>query len=218
MSPEQDRNVLPASRAGMGLSRAWLIWAEGKPTKKSMEAPDRDAAKEVIVRRRLYFLLPDVASARKMANDLLLARIEDRYMRFLAKRDTDLAEMHEAGIAQKSDMVHGAEAGLAVGGACGIVASIILMWSPPAGMDLELAVVLATTLGGALLGAWIGSLVGASVPNSRLKRFADDIERGRILLMIDVPRQRLDEIRELVTQRHPEAAAHGMEPTVPAFP
>jgi hypothetical protein len=31
------------------------------------------------MRRRLYFLLPDVESAHRIANDLLLARIEDRH-------------------------------------------------------------------------------------------------------------------------------------------
>jgi len=38
------------------------------------------------MRRRLYFLLPDLGSAIQTANDLLLARIEDSHMHFLAKR------------------------------------------------------------------------------------------------------------------------------------
>ena len=63
------------------------------------------------MRRRLYFLLPSVDSARRVANDLLLARVEDRYMRFLARRGTDLGDLHEASYAQKSDIVHGAEPG-----------------------------------------------------------------------------------------------------------
>jgi len=78
--------------------------------------------------------------------------------------------------------------------------------------------VLATTLGGALLGAWVASLVGASVPNSRLKRYAADIEAGRVLLMVDVRPSRIEEIRELVHRRHPEASGGAMEPTMPAFP
>ena len=32
------------------------------------------------MRRRLYFVLPDVESARRTADDLLLARIEDRHI------------------------------------------------------------------------------------------------------------------------------------------
>jgi hypothetical protein len=56
------------------------------------------------------------------------------------------------------------------------------------------------------------------VPNSKLKRFADDIERGKILLMVDVPLQRVEEIQELLGRSHPEAVNRGIEPTVPAFP
>ena len=43
------------------------------------------------MRRRLYFLLPDLGSAIRTANDLLLARVEDRSMHFLAKRGMSLA-------------------------------------------------------------------------------------------------------------------------------
>ena len=170
------------------------------------------------MRRRLYFVLPDLDSARRTANDLLLARIEDRRMHFLARRGTDLGELNDAGVAQKSDMMHGAELGIAVGGACGFVAGFLLLFSPPEGVHLELVSVLATTLAGAFLGAWIGSLIGSSTPNSRLKRFDADLERGSILLMVDVSRDRFDEIRALITQRHPEADPRGMEATVPAFP
>jgi hypothetical protein len=170
------------------------------------------------MRRRLYFVLPDFDSARKTANDLLLARIEDRHMHFLGRRGTDLGELHEAGVAHKSDLVHGGELGAAVGGGLGLLAGVLLLLSPPGDFQPRLAVILATTLGGVLLGFWIGSLVGASVPNSRLTQFAGDMERGAILLMVDVPRQRIEEIRELVARRHPEAVARGMEPTVPAFP
>ena len=52
---------------------------------------------------RLYFVLPDVASARQLADDLLLARVEDRRMHFLAKRGTELGALHEASHFQKTD-------------------------------------------------------------------------------------------------------------------
>jgi hypothetical protein len=33
-----------------------------------------------------------------------------------------------------------------------------------------------------------------------------------------VPPSRIEELKELVSRRHPEAIAHGIEPTLPAFP
>jgi len=38
------------------------------------------------MRRRMYFLLPDLGSRHPDGHDLLLARVEDGHMHFLAKR------------------------------------------------------------------------------------------------------------------------------------
>jgi hypothetical protein len=167
---------------------------------------------------RMYVTLPDVPSARQLANDLLLARIEDRHMHFLARRGTDLGELHEASYLQKTDTVHGGFVGLVLGGLTGIAAGIVLMNNPPAGANLEMGIVFLTAAAGAALGTWIASMVGMQVPNSRLKGFEDDLEHGKVLLMLDVPAARYEEMRDLVAKAHPEASDRGLEPTVPAFP
>jgi hypothetical protein len=170
------------------------------------------------MRRRLYFVLPDLASANQTANDLLLARIEDRHMHFLARRGTPLGALREATFLQKGDAVHGARLGLVIGGIGGFLLGVFILMTPPEGMHLQLVTVLASTLIGAAFGAWAASLVATSVPNTRLKAFQADIDAGKILLMVDVPSSRLDEVRELVARRHPEATAHGVESMRPAFP
>src|SRR5262245_8670048 len=169
------------------------------------------------MRRRLYFLLPDLRSAIQTADDLLLARIEDRHMRFLAKRGTPLGDLHEASFLQKSDAVHGAQLGLVLGGVAGFLIGIYIYLTPPQGVTLELVTVLVSTVVGAILGAWMASLVASSVPNSRLKSFQKDIEAGKILLMLDTPPSRIEELTLIVCRRHPEAAC-GIEATSPAFP
>jgi hypothetical protein len=170
------------------------------------------------MRRRLYFLLPDVASARQTANDLLLARVEDRHMRFLAKRGTDLGELHEASYVQKTDLMHGAGIGLGLGGVAGLLLGLVIMTYPPAGTNPQLVVVLIAAIVGAVLGAWSSSMVAAAVPNSRLKQFQGEIANGKILLMVDVPYGQIAQIRELVVGRHPEAVPSGQETRFPAFP
>jgi len=126
--------------------------------------------------------------------------------------------LREATALQKTDLVHGAEVGLVIGGIGGFLLGLFVVFTPPEGVTLELATVLATTLGGALLGAWIASLVGASVPNSRLNKYARQIEKGQILMMVDVRPSRVEEIRQLVQCGHPEASGGTLEPTMPAFP
>src|SRR5450432_1413454 len=79
------------------------------------------------MRLRMYVTLPDVSSARKLANDLLLARIEDKHMHFLARRGTDLGELNEASYLQKTDTVHGAFVGFVIGGLMGAFGGALLI-------------------------------------------------------------------------------------------
>ena len=64
------------------------------------------------MRRRMYYVMPDLASARKIMDDLLLARVEERHIHCLARRGTSMDGLHEANVLQKTDLVHGAQLGL----------------------------------------------------------------------------------------------------------
>jgi hypothetical protein len=172
----------------------------------------------MLMRRRLYFVLPDIASARSMLNEMLLARIECRHIHFLSRRGSLPDDLPEATVLQKTDIVHGAQLGIGIGAVVGAVAGALVVFFPPEGVTLKLITILGVAIGGAFFGAWASSMVASSVPNSRLKAFERDMESGRVLMMIDVPMRRVQEIGELVTSRHPEASNAGIEPTIPAFP
>lgn len=170
------------------------------------------------MRRRLYFVLPDLGSAIRTGNDLLLARVEDRYMHFLAKRGMSLGVLHEANYFQKSDLRHSMQLGFILGGCAGFLCGIYIYLTPPEGVNLQFVTILIATVVGALFGAWAASMIGISTPNTALKRFEAAIGEGRVLLMVDVSKDRVEEIQELVHRSHPEASDHGLEPTIPAFP
>jgi len=170
------------------------------------------------MRLRMYVTLPDVASARRLADDLLLARVEDRHMHFLARRGVDLEPLHEATHLDKTDAIPGAFRGAILGGVMGVVLGVVLIYFPPAGGSLELITVLICAVVGAVLGAWISSMMGLQLPNSRLKAFYPDVDDGKVLLMLDVPAGRYQEVRDVIARTHPEAVDRGNEPGVPAFP
>jgi hypothetical protein len=170
------------------------------------------------MRRRILYLIPDLASARRMMDDLLLARIEERHIHFLAKRGTPMDGLHEASHAQKSDLVHGAQMGLMIGALLGCALGVVVAYTFLGGETMRIVTVLGATILGALFGAWVASMVGSAVPNSRLKQFAQAIEEGKILLMVDVPETRVEEIRERLRAIHPECEDRGLDPHVPAFP
>jgi hypothetical protein len=149
---------------------------------------------------------------------LLLAQIENSHIHVMAKDGMPLKGLPEASILQSTDFVHGAETGLAVGGGIGILAGLLAVLFPPAGIDLQFVTILLTALVGAVFGAWVASMVASSIPNSRLKIFESAVAAGRVLMMVDVPAGRVSEIKQLIASHHPEATSSGMEPTIPAFP
>ncbi len=166
--------------------------------------------------RRLYFLLPDLALARTVVNELLLARIEERHIHLIARDGTPLEDLPKASLLQKSDFLPAVERGLAMGGASGILAGLVALALP--GVVVAGGVMLAMGLAGAGMGAWLGGMIGMDVSNTRLARFEEAIKAGEILMLVDVPKQRVEEIEDLVRQHHPEAEFEGTDPQVPAFP
>lgn len=170
------------------------------------------------MRRRIYYLLPDLRSARTIMDDLLLARIEERHIHFLARRGTPMDGLHEASVMQKSDVVHGAQLGVLIGAVLGCALGVLLMYYVITDPNWQVGVVFIASAFGAVFGGWTSSMAGAAVPNSRLKQFADEIEQGKILLIIDVPEHKVQEVKELVGRIHPEAVDRGVEVNVPVFP
>jgi hypothetical protein len=170
------------------------------------------------MRRRIQYLLPDLDSARRMMDDLLLARVEQRHIHVLARRGTPMEGLHEASMLQKSDLVHGAQRGLAIGAVMGAIVGLIVAYTMVDSNGWQVMSVVAAAILGALFGAWVSSMVAIAVPNSRLRQFQQAIEEGRILLMADVPEHRVEEIRERLDAIHPEAEDRGVDPYVPAFP
>ena len=146
------------------------------------------------MRKRIFWLLPDLASARRTMDDLLLARIENSHIHFVGRDGADMTGLHEANLFQTSDIVHAAEMGLMVGGGVGIVAGVVVAMFPIVSDSPQWGLVGVLAVLGAVFGAWAASMIGSSAPNSRLRSFEKDIEAGKLLLMVDVPRGRVEEV------------------------
>jgi len=169
------------------------------------------------MRRRLYFMLPDLQSARSILDELLLARIEIGHMRFMAREPLP-PDMPDVSFLQRTDLVHGAQLGMVIGAIVGLGAGIFLTMFPVDGMTMRGAAILLVALGGMLFGGWASGMNAAAVPNTRLRQFAPQIEQGQVLLIVDVPPRRVQEIEEMIAKRHPEISFGGIEPPLLAFP
>lgn len=69
------------------------------------------------------------------------------------------------------------------GGAIGLLAGLVAVAIPPVGITV--AGVAGLAIAGALTGGWTGALAGASVPDPVRRKFQDEIEAGRILVVLD---------------------------------
>jgi hypothetical protein len=165
--------------------------------------------------RRLYFILPNVSEAKKIVNELLLNRICIHHIHFLANEDINLGDLPEANLFQKYDITHSIFLGLGLGAIIGVFIAMIATYN----LDLQWGGNLVfITIVSAFLGAWCSSMIGIMVPNRHLKNFDREIEEGKILLMIDVPKEKRAEIKNLITGTHPQVYFAGIEPTIPGFP
>ena len=168
------------------------------------------------MRKRLYFLLPTVDSTQQIVNELLIARIDEQHIHVMAKEGTDLRDLPEATIFQKSDIVHGIETGMIIGGISGLLGSVIAITALQLGSMMGL-IVLGCTIFGALFGIWSSGMIGSSTKNTRLKEFEGAMESGKILLMADVPIDKVSEVTHKV-ESHKDITLGGEEPSIPAFP
>ena len=163
--------------------------------------------------RRIYFLAPDIETTHKIVDELRADGIEDRHMHILAKRDTPLEDMPEATEFQKTDFIPALERGAALGGTTGVLAGLVGLRF--AGFAIAGGPILGILFFGATIGAIMSGLAGLQVGNSRVKQYEEAIERGELLVMVDIPKERIDAISQLIIKHHPTAQFEGIEPILP---
>ena len=161
--------------------------------------------------RRIYFLVPKTNVAHAIVDDLLLERIEPRHIQVIANAKTPLGDLPEASVLESSDFYPALEQGIALGGVTGLLAGLVAI-ALPTGLVLGGGAVLAITLAGAGVGGFMSSMVGISAKSRRIEQYEAAVQQGELLLMVDVPRERMEEIETIIMRHHPEVEFEGEEP------
>lgn len=169
------------------------------------------------VMKRLCFLSPDLDHTRKVVDDLKADGIPEKHIYVLAKHDTELEDLPDEG-PEMDDFLPAYERGITFGGAAGLLAGLLALAFPPARIVVGGGAVLLITLFGAGLGGFMSALAGASFSSSRLSEFHDAIEDGKILVMADVPRDKIDHYEALIRQADPDVEVLGIEPPAHLIP
>jgi len=163
--------------------------------------------------KRIYFLAPNIEIANKIVDELRLKKFEDRHIHILAKRDTPLEDIPEAGVSIKTDFIPALERGIALGGTTGLLAGVAALSF--SGFVIAGGPLLGVLFAGATIGGLSGGLSGMNSSNSRYKRFKEAIEQGELLILLDIPKEKIDEISKLIIKHHPEVEFEGIEPVLP---
>jgi|WetSurMetagenome_2_1015567.scaffolds.fasta_scaffold04176_9 hypothetical protein len=158
------------------------------------------------MRRRLYFLLPTVAHCKALVTDLRAQGVSNNQIHVVARDDIELEGLHQANALQKTELAHGLEWGVGLGGIAGLLGGLLAVTFPPAGILLAgEAILLGTTLAGAGFGAVVSALVAGDIPNHELDNFQDKIALGEILLLLDISTSHVAMVIDLIKSHHPEA-------------
>jgi hypothetical protein len=163
------------------------------------------------MRRKLYFMLENIDAARRMMQELLLARIDDKHMGFYAKSRELLGDLPETSVMDRTYVVRGALVGFLIYAALGFLSGLVVVsvpdpWFPSWYVPASAATIITTTtVIGAIIGGIWTALVSLALPHELLQRFRQDIDNGRVLMVVRVEPERCAEIRDLVTKRYPQA-------------
>jgi len=155
--------------------------------------------------RRLNVVLPDAERCKAVVAELVAEGIPERHMHVVAGAAHPVEGLPEARVWERTELAHGIELGLGLGGAAGLLGGLLAITFPPAGLVLGGGAVAASAAAGAGVGGVVSALLGSHEHNHDLDAFAEAIGAGKLLLMVDVPRSRLEETRALILKHHPEA-------------
>lgn len=155
--------------------------------------------------RRLHVLMPDQASTKALVSELQGAGIPEQHLHVVASLAQDLDGLPEATIWQKTELAHGIEWGIGLGGVAGLLGGVLAVTFPPAGLVLGGGALLAGAVGGAGVGAIVHAMLGSHEHNHELDAYSQAIGEGWLLLMIDAPKDRVEELSDMIRRHHPEA-------------
>jgi hypothetical protein len=163
--------------------------------------------------KRIYFLVPNIEITHKIVDELHTVGVEDSHIHVLAKRNTPLENLPEASEFQKTDFIAAVERGVALGATTGLLAGLVGLRF--AGFAIAGGSILGILLYSATIGAMMSGLAGLQVGNSKVKKYEEAIEGGELLVMVDISKEQIDPVSQLITQHLPSVKFEGVEPLLP---
>lgn len=163
--------------------------------------------------KRIYFLAPDVNHASQLVDFLEHQGIDEKQLHLVADESVELGDLPRADALENSDFYPAIQRGTAAGGSVGLLAGIAAMTT--GGLALGGAALLGATAAGAGFGAWASGMVGAGLSDREARENEKAIREGAVLMMVDLPTDKVDVVRDKVRLICPQAEIREAETAVP---
>lgn len=156
--------------------------------------------------RRLFFVFPDKVHTEQALDELHMSGIGQRYIHVHANPAVDIGKLPSADATVMREASGQTERVLWGGNLLlffvAFVVFIVMLFSNVGfWATIPLLVMLSTFFAGVFF--------TQKIPNVHLNEFTDALSHGEIVLMVDVPTSRVDDIEHLIHNHHPEAAIGG---------
>jgi hypothetical protein len=135
------------------------------------------------MKARHVYSTTDLDMARAAMNAARSAGVGEDCLMLVARSDIELDAISNDHKEADSDFVPGALKGMAAGATTGLLLGLAAVVFTPLGLTLAGAGIAA--LAGAGIGGFASSLFGSALPDPVRQKFHDEINDGRILLVID---------------------------------
>ena len=163
------------------------------------------------MKRRVYFLFPDVGHVTNVVAELHEAGFRDADMHVIARRDIDTRGLPQSNYLQLRDFGRLLESWVWKGNLmlffAALIALVVLLTINAGWLWLVMLTVMAVTL-------FLGYEFVQRIPNTHLQEFQSAIDHGEILLMVDVALHRVKEVEDRVQRHHAEAISGGVGWTI----
>ena len=155
----------------------------------------------------LYYLAPTLDSTHTISDDLHAVGVGDWYLHVISKDEAGLKkeQVHSSNYIETLDFMHAGFVGAYLGFIIGVFGAMVLMAVKPFGPDISSFVYFAVVAFATLFGAWEGGLYGVATENKKLTQFHDDIEAGKYLFLIYARKNKIEAIKAMMRERHPES-------------
>ena len=155
----------------------------------------------------MYYLTPSLVSTHQVSEDLRDVGIEDWNVHVVSKDAAGIKrdKLHSSNWFETKDLLRDGFIGANIGLIVGVLAAAAMAIFEPFGPNLPSVVLIFPVAVAALFGAWVGGLIGLDTENQKLKRFHDDIEAGKYLILIYARKGMGEKVQEMMGERHPEA-------------